>query len=235
MTQPGSPTTDRRRSLADTAVWVFDLDNTLYPAGCRLFDQVDRRMGAFIAEEFDIDLESARQLQKRYFREDGTTLRGLMRHHGTDPMRFLDYVHAIDLAALAPDPLLDAALARLPGRKLVFTNGSTPHAERVLDRLDIARHFEAIIDIVASAYLPKPEPVAYDQMIDRFAIDPTRAAMVEDMAVNLAPAHALGMATIWLRDDVHGIGRRSSGDPAPSFVDHVIADLPHWLAALTDG
>jgi putative hydrolase of the HAD superfamily len=211
------------------AVWVFDLDNTLYPAACRLFDQVDRRMGEYIAEELDLDYETARRLQKRYFYEDGTTLRGLMRHHGTDPTSFLDYVHEIDLTAVAVDPLLDAALGRLPGRKLVFTNGSSAHADRVLGKLGIARHFEAVVDIVASDYVPKPEPSAYDRLVERFAIEPARAVMVEDIAANLEPAHRLGMTTVWLRhaeDWAH--------KPADhAFVDHVIDDLPAWLAELT--
>jgi putative hydrolase of the HAD superfamily len=210
------------------AVWVFDLDNTLYPAACKLFDQVDRRMGAFIAEEFDLDADTARRMQKRYFHEDGTTLRGLMRHHGTDPTRFLDYVHEIDLTAMPADPLLEAALGRLPGRKLVFTNGSAAHADRVLGKLGIAEHFEAVVDIVASDYVPKPEPAAYDRLVERFSIDPSRAVMVEDIAANLEPAHRLGMTTVWLRhaDDW---AHRPVDHP---FVDHVIADLPAWLADL---
>lgn len=211
------------------AHWVFDLDNTLYPAACKLFDQVDVRMGTFIAEEFDLAYDEARRMQKQYFYEDGTTLRGLMRHHGTDPTRFLDYVHEIDLTGVPADPILDTALGRLPGRKLVFTNGSAAHADRVLGRLGIARHFEAVVDIVASEYVPKPEPAAYDRLVERFSIDPARAVMVEDIAANLEPAHKLGMTTVWLRhaDDW------AHKHPDHQFIDHVITDLPAWLAELT--
>ena len=231
MTHAADPIDD----LSRIAVWVFDLDNTLYPAACRLFDQIDWRMSAFIAEELGMDAESARRLQKQYFHRHGTTLRGLMNHHGTDPIRFLDYVHAIDLSMLSADRVLDRALGRLPGRKLVFTNGSTPHAERVLGRLGIARHFEAVLDIVASDYVPKPEPAAYDRLVERFAIEPTEAAMVEDIAANLAPAHALGMTTVWLRHaDAGAHGPPGQTMVEQAFIDHVIDDLPAWLAALTD-
>jgi putative hydrolase of the HAD superfamily len=138
--------------------WIFDLDNTLYPASCRLFDQVEARMGAFIADFLGISPEAARAIQKRYFKEHGTTLRGLMVHHDLAPQRFLDYVHAIDVSALEPAPALARALDRLPGEKLVYTNGSTRHAENVMARLGVAGCFDGIFDIAAADYLAKPEP-----------------------------------------------------------------------------
>ena len=135
--------------------WVFDLDNTLYPATCRLFDQVDQKMGTFICDFLKLDLADARELQKRYLKEFGTTLRGLMVNHECPPERFLEAVHAIDYTAVRSDPRLDRALEQLPGRKLIFTNGSVPHAERVLDRLGVGRHFAGVFDIVAAGYWPK--------------------------------------------------------------------------------
>src|SRR5215470_11101633 len=143
------------RSVDHVTDWVFDLDNTLYPARCNLFAQVDRRIGLFIEGLLGLEQGPARELQKRYFREHGTTLRGLMTHHGIDPRAFLDFVHEIDLAPVPPSPALDAALAALPGRKFIFTNGSVAHADRVMGRLGVAHHFEGIFDIVAADYLPK--------------------------------------------------------------------------------
>ena len=188
-------------AFAHVETWIFDLDNTLYPASSRLFDQVDRRIGAFIAEAFALDPLEARQLQKHYFRTYGTTLRGLMSERGVDPHVFLDYVHRIDRSGLEPDPALDLALARLAGRKLVFTNGSADHAAQVMERLGIARHFEAVFDVVAAGFLPKPDPATYRLLCERHGIAPARAAMIDDIARNLAPAAAIGMTTVWLMTD----------------------------------
>ena len=141
----------RPRTFERTQVWVFDLDNTLYPAECNLFAQVDRRMGEFIARYLGVPYEYARHLQKTYYRQFGTTLCGLMRVHGMDPKPFLDYVHDIALDAVAPSPELAAALKALPGRKLVFTNGSRRHAERVAEKLGVLHLFEDICDIAAWA------------------------------------------------------------------------------------
>ncbi len=219
--------TEKNR-LLDAEAWVFDLDNTLYPAASNLFAQVDRRMTRFIADFLGLDWESAYRLQKTYFRRHGTTMRGLMNEHGMAPGPFLDYVHDIDLSPVAPDPALDAALARLKGRKIVFTNGPTDHAERVMDRLAVRRHFEAVFDIVAADYVPKPEPSVYAALVRRHRLDPATTVMVEDIARNLAPAAALGMTTVWVRaGDAPGIGD-DGGD-----ADHVVDDLTQWLGELT--
>src|SRR5690606_10088004 len=194
----------------------------LYPASCRLFEQVERRMGEFIGRALSLGPEEARALQKRYFREHGTTLRGLMTVNGIDPAEFLSYVHDIDVSVVPVDPTLAAALGALDGRKLVFTNGSRAHARRILDRLGSAGHIEAIVDIVEAGYRPKPNPEPYQAMVAAYGIEPARAAMVEDIAANLAPAHALGMTTIWLR------GELEWAQPAPGHgdIDHVVDDLP---------
>lgn len=213
--------------LAHVDCWVFDLDNTLYPASCRLFDQVDRRIGEFVARHLAVDAEEARRVQKEYFHVFGTTLRGLMERHALAPAEFLDYVHAIDLSAVAPSPALDAALERLPGRKVVFTNGSTRHAENVLARLGVAGRFDDIFDIEAARYLPKPEPAAYERLIERHAIDPRAAAMVDDLPRNLVPAAVLGMTTVLVRT-----GEEWAADGADSpHIHHVTDDLVGWLEA----
>jgi putative hydrolase of the HAD superfamily len=211
---------------AQVETWVFDLDNTLYPASSNLFAQVHVRMTEFIAGYLDVDAEEARRLQRSYFREHGTTLRGLMTVHGLDPQRFLDFVHEIDLSVLPPAVELDRALAALPGRKLVFTNGSTRHAERILEHLGLAGHFTGIFDIAAAGYIPKPDPAGYAALVERFGVTAHRSAMVEDMAKNLVPAAALGMTTVWVRTD-HDWAVEGSSEP---HVHHVTDDLPRWLA-----
>ncbi len=209
-------------------VWVFDLDNTLYPASCNLFDQVRVRIGEFIAERFALDIEEARALQRRYFLKYGTTLRGLMTVDGVPPEEFLEFVHDIDMTPVPPSPDLNTSLDALDGRKLIFTNGSAAHAEQVMDRLGVTRHFEAIIDIVASEYVPKPDRRPYDRMIAAHGIDPKSAVMVEDMAVNLVPAHAMGMTTVWVRTEHEWTGPK----PGETHVDREIDDLADWLQSV---
>jgi putative hydrolase of the HAD superfamily len=216
--------------FAHIETWVFDLDNTLYPASCRLFDQMDRRIGEFVAELLGIPFEEARRIQKHYFRTHGTSLRGLMIEHGIDPTQYMDYVHDIDLSAVPRNFQLGLALTELPGRKLVFTNGSEKHAKRLLDHLGINDHFAGIFDIEAAGWLPKPERRTYQALVERYRIDPTRAALVEDMATNLEPAHEMGMTTIWVRNDGSHLGWHVEGDGA-AHVHHVADDLAAFLLA----
>ena len=178
--------------------WVFDLDNTLYPASVDLFAQIDRRMTDYVARLTGLDRDAALKLQKAHFHAHGTTLSGLMASHGVDPHEFLEFVHDIEMDVLDHNAPLAAAIARLPGRKLIFTNGDAPYARRVLDRLGLAESFEAIHDIHATAYRPKPDPHAYHGLCDAYAIDPAHSLFVEDMARNLKPAKAIGMTTVWV-------------------------------------
>lgn len=209
--------------------WVFDLDNTLYPASSSLFPQIDVRMRQFIAERLKLSLDDAYVLQKRYYREYGTTLRGLMLVHGLEPDAFLDYVHDIDHTVLDVAPALDAVLARLPGRKLIFTNGSERHAVNVMDRLGIARHFDGIFDIAAATFIPKPQPECYAALVKRFGIKAERSAMVEDIHRNLAPAAAMGMTTVWVRQDGHPDFPILGQADDLSHVHHITDDLVEWL------
>jgi len=212
-------------ALRNTACWIFDLDNTLYPAACNLFLQVDQRIQQFVMDLLKLEPDQARLVQKDYFHQYGTTLNGLIHHHGVEPGVYLDFVHDIDVTPVPPSPGLDSVLARLPGRKLVYTNGSVPHADRVMERLGVSHHFDGIFDIVAADYVPKPDPGAYDEFVRRFGVAPEDSVMVEDIARNLAPAHALGITTVWLRSDHHWSGG-SADDP---HIDHVIDDLVDWL------
>ena len=214
----------RGRPLDEIETWIFDLDNTLYPASCRLFSEIEQRMASFIMTELRLDHTAAHALRRYFYTRHGTTLRGLMLEYGLAPTRFLDFVHEIDLAAVQHDPALDRALARLPGRKLIFTNSTRRHAERVLARLALTHHFSAIHDIIACDYRPKPEPAIYAELVARHAIDPRCAVMVEDMAKNLPPAAALGMTTVWVtggphaEDDGHGAHIHHRTDALAAFL-----------------
>ncbi|WP_316979703.1 pyrimidine 5'-nucleotidase [Shumkonia mesophila] len=220
---PASPSTGV--SVGDGGAWIFDLDNTLYPAVDSLFVHVSQRIRDYIGRFLDLDPEAAFQLQRDYFVRYGTSLRGMMIEHAMDPVPFLAYVHDVDLAMIAPNPRLDAALERLGGRKLIFTNASSDHAERVLERLGVARRFDAIFDIADGDFVPKPEPAPYATLVRRYVPKPAAAVMVDDIARNLAPAAALGMTTVWLRNDTDW-GRTGAAD---GHVHHVADDLIAWL------
>ena len=183
-------------AFASTQVWIFDLDNTLYPSRINLFAQIDRRMGAFIAKELGVPIEYARHLQKSYYHQFGTTLSGLMKVHGVDPTSFLDYVHDIDLSCVPDHPKLRRGIDALPGRKLIFTNGARAHAERVAARLGVLDLFEDICSIESCAYVPKPSREAFMKMAQNHDVSPSNAAMFEDLPHNLEMAHTLGMKTI---------------------------------------
>ncbi|MBV8889324.1 MAG: pyrimidine 5'-nucleotidase [Alphaproteobacteria bacterium] len=213
--------------LPQVETWIFDLDNTLYPASCHLFDQVQARMNLFIATRLGLTADQAAELRRRYFREHGTTLRGLMTVDAIDPHEFLAFVHEIELAGVPPDPALVAALARLPGRKIVHTNGSVRHAERLLDHLGIGDAFTGIIDIVAAGFEPKPALDGYRELLRRHAVTPRTALMVEDMARNLVPAARLGMTTAWLRNSLDW----ASEGAEEEHIHHVVDDLAGFLAA----
>lgn len=224
------PTDPRRLGLAHVRSWVFDLDNTLYPASSSLFPQIDVRMRQFIAARLGMGLEEAFVLQKRYYRDYGTTLRGLMLVHGIEPEDFLAYVHDIDHTVLDEAPALDAALRALPGRKLIFTNGSERHAISVMERLGIAGNFDGIFDIKAAAFIPKPQPECYRAMLDRFGIAASGSAMVEDIHRNLKPACEIGMTTVWVRQDNHPDFKVVQQDEDDlSHVHHITDDLVRWL------
>jgi putative hydrolase of the HAD superfamily len=208
--------------------WIFDLDNTLYPASANLFALIDVRMGQFIADLLDVDAVEARRLQKQWFVDHGTTLNGLMLDHGVDPAPFLDYVHDITLDRIGPDLALAEAIAALPGRKLIFTNADAVYARRVLEKRGLANCFEAVFDIHDCVYRPKPELAGYEGLCQRFDVDPTTALMVEDMARNLKPAKQLGMATVWVNNgSEHGHAEACS-----SFIDLEISDVSDWLTGI---
>jgi len=213
-------------ALDQVNCWVFDLDNTLYPASANLFALMDVKMGEYVARVTGADLVEARLIQKRYFREHGTTLAGLMAYHDVSPHDYLDYVHDIALDVIDPDPALAAAISALPGRKLVFTNADLPYARRVLEKRGLSACFEDVFDIHDASYRPKPEIAAYHDFCAAHDVQADRAIMFEDMARNLKPAKELGMATVWVNNgSEHG-----DAEACSSFIDVEIQDVGDWLA-----
>jgi putative hydrolase of the HAD superfamily len=223
------------RSFEHVETWVFDLDNTLYPHHLNLWQQVDDRIRSFVSDFLKIPKDEAFRVQKHYYKRYGTTMRGLMAEHGLTPDTYLEYVHAIDHSPLVPNPALGAALERLPGRKLILTNGTRKHADAVMRRLDVHGHFEDVFDIAAADLDPKPLPQAYERFLRRHCVDPEKAAMFEDLARNLEVPHSLGMTTVLVVPtgdrEVLREGWELEGREAPH-VDHVTDNIVGFIEAL---
>jgi putative hydrolase of the HAD superfamily len=224
------------RPFTSIDTWVFDLDNTLYPHHVNLWHQVDARIGEFVSAFLGVSAEEARRIQKDYYRRYGTTMRGMMSEHGVHADDYLGYVHQIDHSPLQPNPAMGAAIAKLPGRKLILTNGSTDHAGKVLDRLGIGAHFEAVFDIIAAELEPKPAPQTYAKFLHLHQVNAASSAMFEDLARNLVVPHQLGMTTVLVvpdgtteivREDWELEGRDAA------HVDHVTDDLTVFLEKLS--
>ena len=221
--------------FAHVREWVVDLDNTLYPRQTDLFSQIDKKMTAYVRDLLDLDHEAARGLQKKYYREHGTTLQGLMLHHGIDPSDFLEKVHDIDYSWVKPDAALGAAIKALPGRKFIFTNGDRKHAERAARQLGILDHFEDIFDLVAAGLVPKPASQTYDKFMGLHRVDASRAVMFEDLARNLEVPKALGMRTVLivpnnLEETFGDIWEHEGRDG--EHIDYVTDDLKTFLRSV---
>lgn len=221
--------------FAHVDCWVFDLDNTLYPSGSDLWPKIDQRITLFMAELFGLDGASSRALQKYYYERYGTTLRGLMSEHDIAPETFLAFVHDIDRSTLAPDHTLAAAIARLPGRKLILTNGSRDHAVKTAQALGVDKLFEDVFDIVAAGLVPKPEAETYERFFEAHGVAPHRAAMFEDIARNLVAPKRRGMVTTLVRPRTGAAHAREdweleSGDEP--HIDFVTDDLAAFLKAI---
>ncbi|MYZ50362.1 pyrimidine 5'-nucleotidase [Propylenella binzhouense] len=222
-------------AFRNVRAWIFDLDNTLYPRETDLFRQVDQRIRTFVQNLLGVDEAEAQRIQKSFYRDHGTTLRGLMLNHQVDPDAFLEFVHDIDHSVVRPDPVLGAAILRLPGKKYIFTNGSRRHAEKVAARLGFPEHFEDIFDIAAANLVPKPERETYDRFVARFGVDPAQAAMFEDLARNLVVPKAVGMRTVLVvppgtREVFHGEWEFEGRDD--DHVDYVTDDLGRFVGEI---
>ena len=212
-----------KAAFSHVETWVFDLDNTLYPPEVRLFDQIEVRMTAWVQDALGVDTETANHLRKEYWLRYGTTLAGLMREHEVDPTPYLTDVHDISFDALEPDADLARAIADLPGRAIVYTNGSEPYARRVIEARGLSGLFEAVYGVEHAEFHPKPERRAFEAIIARDGFDPARAAMFEDDARNLAEPRALGMRTVHVAP---------LPEPAPH-IEHHTDDLTGFLRRLT--
>lgn len=226
------PDTENFAHITD---WVFDLDNTLYPHATNLFSQIDVRMTSYVSELLQLPRDEARKIQKQFYQEYGTTLKGLMEQHQIDPDDFLAKVHDIDYSWLIPDPDLGAAIGKLPGRKFIFTNGDRKHAENAARQLGILEQFDNIFDIVAANLVPKPEQETYDRFHDKFGIDPTKAAMFEDLARNLVVPKKMGMRTVLIVPNNFEPTFTEIWESDPEFtdqVDYVTDNLVQFLSTL---
>ncbi|MDE2444765.1 MAG: pyrimidine 5'-nucleotidase [Alphaproteobacteria bacterium] len=201
--------------------WVFDLDNTLYPESCKLFDQIAVRMTDFIVTLLGVTPDAASKLRHHYYMTYGTTLRGLMVEHGLEPHGFLNYVHEIDYSAVRHHESLGEALRALPGRKLIFTAGTRPHANNVLANLGCADVFEEIFDITDCHFIPKPDAKPYEIFLAQHKVEATQAAFFEDISANLIVPRSLGMTTVL-------VGKHDAA-LLPAHVDYVTDDLAHFL------
>ncbi len=223
-------------SLDHVTDWVFDLDNTLYPRECNLFAQIDTLITRYVVDVTRLDFAEARALQKDYYRDFGTTLNGLMHKHDIDPDHFLNTVHAIDYSPVDPHPDLVEAIADLPGRKFILTNGDTGHARSVLRRLGGDHLFEHVHDIRAMTFVPKPHKQAYEGFFANHGIDPTRAIMFDDLEKNLVVPHDQGMATVQVvaSDDFshEQVEAWELGRSTGPHVHHVTSDLAGFLRNL---
>ena len=221
--------------FAHVRSWVFDLDNTLYPHHSNLFSQIDVKMTSYVAQLLGLPRDAARKVQKQYYLEHGTTLKGLMLEHQVDYRDFLDKVHDIDYSWLDPDPALGAAIGALPGRKFIFTNGDRGHAERAAARLGILDRFDDIFDIVAAELTPKPARQTYDRFLAAHGVDGPKAAMFEDLSRNLIEAKAVGMSTVLILPgefDGEFVDAWESGGEDGAHVDHATDDLTGFLTRL---
>lgn len=221
----------------ETQTWIFDLDNTLYPAECDLFIQVVDKMNQFIIERFGMSEEEASALRRQYYLDHGTTLAGLMKVNNIEPEYFLEFVHDIDLDVIDPAPDLAAKIEALPGRRFIFTNGSRLHAERVAGKVGVLHLFEEIYDITAAGYVPKPHREAYDLFLTSHGVTPDKAAMFEDMPHNLETAHDLGMATVLVTSPYvdHPAKRAIAGwQEPPDHIHHMTDNLTAFLDDVGD-
>ena len=178
--------------------WIFDLDNTLYSADSGIFQQVHRLMGEFISNNLNMEISEAKKLQSKYYKQHGTTLRGMMDNHGVDPDYFLDEVHRLDYSIVGPNQLLNDELEKLEGRKIIYTNANEKHVLDVLKRINLSDYFDEIFDIKLANYIPKPEIKPYEQIIELFKIDASSSAMFDDIAKNLVPAKKVGFTPVWI-------------------------------------
>ena len=204
---------------------LFDCDGVLYHQLDLVFGQVSKRMTEYISNKLNIDMQKAKELQTNYFHKYNTSLNGLMIHHDIPPREFLDYVHDIDLSFLDKDKVLRNELENMKLKKFVFTNGSKEHVKNITTTLGIDDQFDGVFDIVDAEYHPKPEARAFDLMVEKFKIDPTKTLYIEDIAKNLSIGKERGATTVWLINDEYWGKKESDKD----YIDYKIENLSLFL------
>jgi putative hydrolase of the HAD superfamily len=229
MTENDGVRPESRPDFRHVKSWIFDLDNTLYCANNGIFAQIESRMTDYVTALLKLPRDQARVRQKDLYRQYGTTLNGLMREHEVDADDYLHFVHDIDLSSLGPDAPLTAAIAALPGKRFVFTNGCRDHAARILDRLQMTHLFEQVWDIRTMDFAPKPQACAYASVVAAGGVEAQAAAMFDDIARNLSPARAMGMTTVWLKTDSPWGEHGPLLDVAEGDIDHETENLTDFL------
>ena len=213
------------KELNKIKYWLFDLDNTLYSGDTKVFDQVDKKMSFYISKKLNISLKEAKKIQKNYFHEYNTTLNGMIKNHKIDANEFLEFVHDVDLNFLQKNKPLEKEIAKLNGKKIIFTNGSKAHAANVTKRIGIEKLFDGVFDIVESDFIPKPSIEPYKKIIEKYKIEPQYSIFIEDIARNLKPAHELGMKTVWIKNDEPWAAKFSDSD----FINYKTDNLAKFL------
>ena len=213
------------KDLIDIKYWIFDLDNTLYNGQTKVFSEVDKKMSTYISKKLNISLIEAKDLQKKYFYENGTTLSGLMKHNNIDPYEFLEFVHEIDISWLPKDKLLRNELIKIKEKKIIFTNGSHSHVRNVTEQLGISDLFDGAFAITDANFIPKPFKEPYEKLIKKFNIEPSKSILIEDIAHNLEQAKNLGMKTCWLENE-ETFAKKDADKP---YIDYKIKNLPSFL------
>ena len=213
------------KELIHTKYWIFDLDNTLYSGQTKVFSEVDKKMSAYISKKLDVDLIKAKEIQKKYFYDTGTTLSGLMKYNKVNPHEFLEFVHDIDISWLPKDLLLREELIKIKEKKYIFTNGSHSHAKNITNQLGIEDLFDGTFAITDADFIPKPSIEPYKKLIKKFDLDPKKSILIEDIAHNLEQAKNLGMKTCWLENN-ESFAKK---DADKSYIDYKIKSLPSFL------
>jgi len=213
--------------------WIFDLDNTLYSADSGIFQQVHRLMGEFISNNLNMEISEAKKLQSKYYKQHGTTLRGMMDNHGVDPDYFLDEVHRLDYSIVGPNQLLNDELEKLEGRKIIYTNANEKHVLDVLKRINLSDYFDEIFDIKLANYIPKPEIKPYEQIIELFKIDASRSAMFDDIAKNLVPAKKVGFTPVWIDAGYENFS--DDIEASKDYLDYETRNLSLFLKDVNEG